>query len=124
MWKLSLIAAVSAVVALLAVALTAASILPRIMSLGRAGVRIDDGYSTVAEVRTIRQTGVTVNNVPLMRMVLRIHDRTETRDMTIEQLIDFGNMPRAGERVRVTVDRTDASRVAYRGLVSETCIDC
>lgn len=113
-----MIAAVGAAIALIAVTAAASIVLPRLLSMARVGVKIDDGYSTVAEVRAIRQTGVTVDYVPLMRMVLRIHDRTETRDMTIEQLVDRGNLPRVGERVRVTVDRTNARRVAYIGLLT------
>ncbi|KVF25136.1 hypothetical protein [Burkholderia vietnamiensis] len=76
-----------------------------------------NGYPAVAQVIEIRQTGVTLNQIPLMHMVLRVHDASAARDVTIRQYVDLGNMPRVGEHVRVMVDRHDVQQVAYVGLV-------
>ncbi len=83
----------------------------------QADTAMRDGYPAVAQVIEIRQTGVTLNQIPLMYMVLRVHDAWATREVTIRQYVDLGNMPRVSEHVRVMVDRHDARQVAYVGLV-------
>jgi hypothetical protein len=64
------------------------------------------------------QTGTTVNNVPMMKLRLRITQNGATREVTLKQLIDLGNIPRPGERVMVMVDKTHPDRVAYAGLAT------
>ncbi|WDD90510.1 hypothetical protein Bsp3421_000358 (plasmid) [Burkholderia sp. FERM BP-3421] len=91
-------------------------VLPRIISAARGDAIVTDGVKAVAEVVEIGQTGVTLNQVPQMRMVLRISDHGVSRDVTIRQYVDLGNMPRAGERVRVVIDARDPARVTYLGL--------
>ncbi|WP_155642181.1 hypothetical protein [Burkholderia cepacia] len=91
-------------------------VLHSIVSTSQADVAINDGYSAVAEVVDIAQTGVTLNQVPLMRMVVRISDDHAPRVVTIRQYIDLGNIPREGERVRVVIDRTNPNRATYVGL--------
>ncbi|WP_323123575.1 hypothetical protein [Burkholderia alba] len=88
------------------------------MSAARADTTIKDGYPALAEVVEIGQTGVTFNQVPLMRIVLRIQGNGPSREVAIRQYVDLGNMPRPGERVRVVVDKVDPSRVTYMGLAS------
>ncbi|PTU67754.1 hypothetical protein HQN78_06330 [Chromobacterium sp. Beijing] len=77
---------------------------------------VKDGVRLNADVLSIRQTGLLVNQVPMMRLELRVWQDGFSRELTIEQLIDLGNMPRAGERVEVMVDRQDPSRASYLRL--------
>ncbi|AOJ07421.1 hypothetical protein [Burkholderia mayonis] len=88
------------------------------MSSVRAQTVVKSGYEAIADVVNIGQTGVTLNNVPMMRIDLRIHHNGASWDVTIKQFIDLGNIPRIGERVRVMVDPADNSRVMYMGLAS------
>ncbi|KMN78045.1 hypothetical protein VK98_17750 [Chromobacterium sp. LK11] len=77
---------------------------------------VKDGIPLKADVLSIRQTGLLVNQVPMMRLELRVWQDGFSRELTIEQLIDLGNMPRAGERVEIMVDRNDPSRASYLRL--------
>nr|WP_193102130.1 hypothetical protein [Burkholderia sp. Z1] len=83
------------------------------MSTTRADTTIEDGYPAIADVVEIAQTGVTLNQVPQMRIVLRFYVNGAPREIAIRQFVDLGNMPRAGERVRVIVSKTDPNRVKY-----------
>ncbi|WP_126282699.1 hypothetical protein [Burkholderia stagnalis] len=91
-------------------------VLPGIVSTALGGITIKDGYPAVAEVVDIAQTGVTLNQVPLMRMVVRISGNGAPRVVTIRQFVDLGNMPRAGEQVRIVIDKTEPERATYVGL--------
>ncbi|MCA8435387.1 hypothetical protein [Burkholderia seminalis] len=110
-----MIVIVSTVLILLIFSLSGA--LPRIASTVRAETTITDGYPGVAQIIDISQMGVMLNNVPLMRMVVRINDNGILRVVTIQQYVDLGNMPRAGERVKVVIDRADPKRVRYVGVM-------
>ncbi|SMF98892.1 hypothetical protein [Burkholderia singularis] len=118
MMAFSVVSAMSLIVTVVMVSLIVGMAfgLPKIISAAHADTAIKDGYSTDAEVVEISQTGVTLNQVPLMRIVLRVDDRGGQREVTIRQYVDLGNMPRAGERVRVVVDKSDPKRVTYMGL--------
>ncbi|KVN21667.1 hypothetical protein WJ63_21715 [Burkholderia pyrrocinia] len=83
------------------------------MSATKADATITDGYPAIADVVEIAQTGVTLNQVPQMRIVLRFYANGEPREIAIRQFVDLGNMPRAGERVKVIIDKTDPKRVRY-----------
>ncbi|WP_232443709.1 hypothetical protein [Burkholderia ubonensis] len=103
-------------IVLISLIISISVVLHSIGSISQSDVAINDGYSAVAEVVDIAQTGVTLNQVPLMRMVVRITDDRPPRVVTIRQYIDFGSMPRASERVRVVIDRTNPNRAMYVGL--------
>lgn len=63
------------------------------------------GQLAVGRVVEISQTGMTVNQVPVMRLVVDIESAGEQpRRIKIRQLIDLGSMPRAGDRVYVLLD--------------------
>lgn len=71
-----------------------------------------EGDLSVAIVRSISQTGTMINQIPQMRLNLRIENNGgESRDVEIRQLIDLGSMPRAGERVYVMVDPKNPDKV-------------
>jgi hypothetical protein len=118
MMAFSMMSIMSAIVAIALTSLifSLGVVLPRIISAARGDAIVTDGVKAVAEVVEIGQTGVTLNQVPQMRMVLRISDHGVSRDVTIRQYVDLGNMPRAGERVRVVIDARDPARVTYLGL--------
>ncbi|WP_244136315.1 hypothetical protein [Burkholderia sp. BCC0405] len=104
-------------IALIAVSISMSVVLPRIISTTRDDTTITDGYPVVADVVEIAQTGVTLNQVPQMRIVLSFYVNDRPREIAIRQFVDLGNMPRAGERVRVIVDRTNSKRVRYLNVV-------
>lgn len=116
MMMFSMISAVGVTVAIMLISLifTISVALPRFISATRADTEVTDGYPAIADVVEIAQTGVTLNQVPQMRMVLRIHGTDARREVRIRQYVDLGNMPRVGERVRVVVDKADPTRVTYR----------
>lgn len=120
MFQTSIISVVGVLVAivLIFVVVTTSMTLSTVMSSVRAQTVVKNGYEAVADVVNIGQTGVTLNNVPMMRIDLRIHHNGASWDVTIKQFIDLGNIPRIGERVRVMVDPADNSRVMYMGLAS------
>jgi hypothetical protein len=63
------------------------------------------GQMAVGRVIEISQTGITVNQVPMMRLVVDVERAGEQpRRIKIRQLIDLGSMPRAGDRVYVLLD--------------------
>ncbi|MCD5361448.1 hypothetical protein [Chromobacterium aquaticum] len=78
-----------------------------------SGQQIQDGVRLDAELLSIRQTGLLVNQKPMMRLELKVSQDGFSRELTIEQLIDLGNMPRAGERVEIMVDRQNPARASY-----------
>ncbi|KMN30914.1 hypothetical protein VI26_20425 [Chromobacterium sp. LK1] len=78
-----------------------------------SGQQIQDGVRLDAELLSIRQTGLLVNQKPMMRLELKVSQDGFNRELTIEQLIDLGNMPRAGERVEIMVDRQNPARASY-----------
>ncbi|WP_374422912.1 hypothetical protein [Chromobacterium sp.] len=104
-------------VAVLTLALTAFLLLrafDRDSSLRKlSGQQIQDGVRLDAELLSIRQTGLLVNQKPMMRLELKVSQDGFNRELTIEQLIDLGNMPRAGERVEIMVDRQNPARASY-----------
>ena len=104
-------------VAVLTLALTAFLLLrafDRDSSLRKlSGQQIQDGVRLDAELLSIRQTGLLVNQKPMMRLELKVSRDGFSRELTIEQLIDLGNMPRAGERVEIMVDRQNPARASY-----------
>lgn len=69
----------------------------------------------VATVVSLRQTGATVNNMPVMSVTMNIDDGGQRREIRTNKLIDLGNMPRPGDRVRVAVSRVDPSCVRLLG---------
>lgn len=72
-----------------------------------------EGNLAVAIVRSISQTGTEINQIPQMRLNLRIENNGgQPRDVEIKQLIDLGSMPRAGERVYVMIDPKNPDKVA------------
>jgi hypothetical protein len=105
-------------IALISMIFSMSVMLPRIISSARGDAIVMDGVKVIAEVVEIGQTGVTLNQVPQMRMVLRISEHGASRDVTIRQYVDLGNMPRAGEWVRVVIDTRNPARVTYLGLIS------
>lgn len=63
------------------------------------------GENGVARVIDLWQTGTTVNQRPLMRIVLDVPQASgETRRVRMTQLVDLGWMPRAGDLVPILVD--------------------
>ena len=66
----------------------------------------------LAVVVSVRQTGVTVNGLPQMRLGVQIAGR----EIMLKALIDLGNMPRAGDTVWVEVSRADPDAIRYAGL--------
>ncbi|KGR92690.1 hypothetical protein X946_5788 [Burkholderia sp. ABCPW 111] len=120
MFQTSIISVVGVLVAivLIFVVVTTSMTLSTVMSSVRAQTVVKNGYEAVADVVNIGQTGVTLNNVPMMRVELRVHHNGASWDVTIKQFIDLGNIPRVGERVRVMVDPADNSRVMYMGLAN------
>lgn len=120
MFQTSIISVVGVLVAivLIFVVVTTSMTLSTVMSSVRAQTVVKNGYEAVADVVNIGQTGVTLNNVPMMRVELRIHHNGASWDVTIKQFIDLGNIPRVGERVRVMVDPADNCRVMYMGLAN------
>lgn len=120
MFQTSIISVVGVLVAivLIFVVVTTSMTLSTVMSSVRAQTVVKNGYEAAADVVNIGQTGVTLNNVPMMRIDLRIHHNGASWDVTIKQFVDLGNIPRIGERVRVMVDPSDNSRVMYMGLAS------
>lgn len=111
-----LLVAVIAPIVLILLIFSMSVVLPGIVSTALGGITIKDGYPAVAEVVDIAQTGVTLNQVPLMRMVVRISGNGAPRMVTIRQFVDLGNMPRAGEQVRIVIDKTEPERATYVGL--------
>ncbi|AUH51016.1 hypothetical protein CXB49_09425 [Chromobacterium sp. ATCC 53434] len=77
--------------------------------------RVHDGLRLTAEVLSIRQAGLLVNQMPIMRLQLRVRQSGLDRELTIEQLIDLGNIPRVGEWVDILIDRDDPLRAVYLG---------
>lgn len=118
MFQTSIISVVGVLVAivLIFVVVTTTRTLSTVMSSVQAQTVAKNGYEAMADVLSIGQTGVTLNNVPMMRIELRVHHNGAWWDVTIKQFIDLGNIPRAGERVRVMVDPADNGHVAYVGL--------
>ncbi|AJY27279.1 hypothetical protein BTM_5930 (plasmid) [Burkholderia thailandensis 34] len=98
------------------VAISASMTLSTAVKAVRAQTAVKNGYEAIADVVNIGQTGVTLNNVPMMRIELRVHHNGVSWEVAIEQFIDLGNLPRAGERARVMIDPTDNGRVKYVGL--------
>ncbi|MXN80050.1 hypothetical protein GR157_35725 [Burkholderia sp. 4701] len=110
---MSCAAAVIVAITLIPLIFSMAIVLPRIISATTADATITDGYPAVADVVEIAQTGVTLNQVPQMRIVLRVYVNGTPREIAIRQFVDLGNMPRAGERANIIVDKTDPQRVRY-----------
>ncbi|WP_063906311.1 hypothetical protein [Burkholderia ubonensis] len=110
---MSCTAAVIVAITLIPLIFSMSIVLPRIISATNADATITDGYLAVADVVEIAQTGVTLNQVPQMRIVLRVYVNGAPREIAIRQFVALGNMPRAGERVRVIVSKTDPNRVKY-----------
>ncbi|VWC16461.1 hypothetical protein BLA6863_05625 [Burkholderia lata] len=104
-------------IALIAVIVSMSVVLPRIISTTRDDTTITDGSLVVADVVEIAQTGVMLNQVPQMRIVLNFYVNDGPREIAIRQFVDLGNMPRAGERVRVIVDKINSKRVRYLNVV-------
>lgn len=104
---------VTVTIALISLIFSISVALPQIISATRADTTITDGYSAIADVVEIAQTGVMLNQLPQMSMVLRIYRTDAPREITIRQYVDLGNMPRVGERVRVVIDKTNPQRVMY-----------
>ncbi|UEP23056.1 hypothetical protein LL999_22675 [Burkholderia ambifaria] len=98
------------------VAVFASMTLSSVVKAVRAQATVKNGYEAIADVLNIGQTGMMLNNVPMMRIELRVHHNGVSWDVAIEQFLDLGNIPRAGERVRVMIDSTDNGRVRYMGL--------
>lgn len=63
-----------------------------------------------------RQTGMMVNNSPVMAIQVRIDTPTGPLVTTARKLLDLGSIPRPGDRVRLDVSRIDPSCATYRGL--------
>ena len=102
-------------VACVFVAVSASTTLSSVVKVVRGQAAVKNGYEAIADVLNIGQTGLMLNNVPMMQIELRVHHNGVSWDVAIEQFIDFGNIPRAGERVRVMIDSTDNARVKYMG---------
>jgi hypothetical protein len=107
---------VSAVFGLVITAVVLSCVLPRMFSTLRSETPIKNGYAADAEVLEIGQTGVLLNQVPQMRMVVRADEGGASRQFAFRQFIDLGNIPRVGERVRILIDREDEHRAVYLGL--------
>ncbi len=67
------------------------------------------------EVMRLRQTGASVNQSPVMAIWLKVNHAGHPMVVKAIKLIDLGNMPRPGDRVRVAVSRIDPTCVAYLG---------
>jgi hypothetical protein len=73
---------------------------------------IREGNLTIAYVLGVAQTGVTVNQVPEMRLSLDIENvGGQPRRIEIKQLVDLGSIPRPGDRVYVLIDPRDPNNV-------------
>ncbi|WP_143809129.1 hypothetical protein [Paraburkholderia susongensis] len=67
----------------------------------------------------INQTGVTVNNIALMRLELRFRRNRQAQDLTLKQLIDFRHMPRVGERIQIVINEKNVDRSVYVGVPND-----
>ncbi|MGZ3871302.1 MAG: hypothetical protein ACXVJD_00205 [Mucilaginibacter sp.] len=71
-----------------------------------------EGTLSVAYVKSISQTGTTVNQRPEMLLSLEIENiGGRARQVSIKQLIDLGSIPRVGDRVYVIEDPEDPDNV-------------
>ena len=71
----------------------------------------------VGVLESLRQTGTMVNQRPVMALRVRIDTPNEPVIATIRKLVDLGNMPRPGDRVRLRVSRIDPTCASYQGLI-------
>ena len=80
---------------------------------------VEHGSPAIAEVLDCHQTHMSVNQTQVMSLTLRIPEAGgSTRDVTITQAIDFGNMPRMGDKVVAMVDKRNPANVVYGGLAT------
>ena len=69
----------------------------------------------IGTVVSVRRTGMTVNNCPMMAIQVRVGAPVGPAITTARKLLDLGSIPRKGDRVRVDVSRLDRTCAAYRG---------
>jgi hypothetical protein len=84
-------------------------ILRRVLLIGA-----DTGVGVIA---SIRQTGTTVNQRPVMLLKIRVDTPEGPVIAPVRKLVDLGNIPRPGNRVRLRISRVDPTCVSYQGLV-------
>ncbi|MDN7638799.1 hypothetical protein [Burkholderia cepacia] len=100
-------------IVLICLILSISVVMPRIVAMLQTSTEINNGYEAIAEIVEIAQTGMTLNQIPQMRMVLRITENNTSWEVVIRQCVDLGNMPRAREFALVLVDKSDPKRVKY-----------
>jgi hypothetical protein len=88
-------------------------VVPRLLNLLHGSHVIKHGRPAEGRVRAISQTGLFLNEVPQMQMIVSVRDADGEHEVTIKQFIDLGNIPRAGEHVRLLIDAIDGTRAAY-----------
>ena len=74
---------------------------------------LSTGEHGTATVTAVRDTGVTINEDPGVEITLQIEPDSGggTFERTLRTIVSRVAVPRAGDRVRVVFDRSDASRV-------------
>lgn len=82
----------------------------------RTNPAIKHGRPVEASIRSISQTGLFLNQMPQMQMLVSVHEAGGERELTLKQFVDLGNIPRTGERVRLLIDDADPTRAVYVGL--------
>lgn len=80
-----------------------------------SSILLIDAQSTVATVTGLRQTGASVNNMPVMAITMAVDSGGQSRSVSTNKLMDLGAMPRPGDRVRIAVSRFDPTCVRYLG---------
>ncbi|PCE22913.1 hypothetical protein BWP39_24840 [Paraburkholderia acidicola] len=78
-------------------------------------ILLRDAYDAVGVIESLRQSGLQINRMPVMSMKIRFDAPGGSIVVRVRKLIDLGNMPRRGERVRLRVSRIDPVCVRYRG---------
>ena len=92
------------------------AVLPAIKMASQRKRLIASGKPELATVVEVSQTGLTVNQMPQMRVVLDIQEAgAAARRVETKQLVDLGSMPRAGDLVYVMVDPQNPDSVMLAG---------
>jgi hypothetical protein len=77
-------------------------------------------YPSTAEVISIRGTGERINTIPVMAMILQVSTREGTRRVWVQQSVDFGSMPRAGDVLEVDVSEFDPTAIRLQCLATSS----
>lgn len=111
----SLVSAISYVAALIFEYSVATALALWVLHSALRYILLLDAYDSVGVVESLRQSGLQINRMPVMAMKIRFDSPGGPIVVRVRKLIDLGNMPRRGERVRLRVSRIDPVCVRYRG---------